>query len=174
MAVFKSNDVQLSYNLDFMKSFFENREPDCILYSLEGTKFDVHKEILYHSKWMRNIFIDAKDTCCREIEILCPCSINELETIKNFLYNGATSVDTETKVSETINNLTKIFGFPDNLFLVDDESVPNKPKLSKIKEEFDPDLNDLEENNAEYVEYQNFNEDNLYTNESFSSNIEGE
>ena len=83
---FKSSNKQSSYHLDFMKSFFENKEPDCILYSLEGTKFDVHKEILYHSKWMRNIFIDTKDICYREKEILCPCSTDELETIINFLY----------------------------------------------------------------------------------------
>ena len=115
---------------------------------------------------MRNIFIDSKDTCCREIDIFSPCSTEELNIITSFLYCDENSFDTAINVTKTMNILTKIFGFPDHLFYVNDESILNKPKLSKIKEEFDPDL----DNNS--LEYNISNPSNLDNNMSIKSEVD--
>ena len=134
--------TQIYEHHDFIDYFLQNREPDCFLYSNDGMKFDIHKEIFYHSEWMRNIFIDTKDTCCREMEIFCPCSADELDIITKFLYSGTNSFNNETEISDITNILTKIFGFSNDQFYFDDESVPCKPEVWKIKEEADQDLND--------------------------------
>ena len=127
---------------DFIDSFLQNREPDCFLYSNDGMKFDIHKEIFYHSEWMRNIFIDAKDTCCREMEIFCPCSADELDIITKFLYSGTNSFNNETEISDIQIFSLKYLDFPSDQFYFDNESVPCKPEIWKIKEEADQDLND--------------------------------
>ena len=134
--------TQIYEHHDFIDYFLQNREPDCFLYSNDGMKFDIHKEIFYQSGWMRNIFIDAKDTCCREMEIFCPCSADELDIITKFLYSGTNSFNNETEVSNITNILTKIFGFSGDHFYFDEESVLSKPEIRKIKEEADQDLND--------------------------------
>ena len=66
--------------------FLKNKESDCILYSTEGVKFNIHKEILYQTKFLQNILQSAQNTCCRPIEIICPCSETDLNFIVNFLY----------------------------------------------------------------------------------------
>ena len=132
--------TQIYEHHDFIDSFLQNREPDCFLYSNDGMKFDIHKEIFYHSEWMRNIFIDTKDTCCREIEIFCPCSADELEIITKFLYSGEIFFNNETEVSDVTNILTKIFGFSGDQFYFDDDSVLGKSKIWNIKEEANQDL----------------------------------
>ena len=133
--------TQIYEHHDFIDYFLQNREPDCFLYSNDGMKFDIHKEIFYHSEWMRNIFIDAKDTCCREMEIFCPCSADELDIITKFLYSGTNSFNNETEISDITNILTKIFGFSGDQFYFDDESVLSKSKIWNIKEEADQDPN---------------------------------
>ena len=134
--------TQVYKHHDFIDLFLQNREPDCFLYSNDGMKFDIHKEIFYHSEWMRNIFIDTKDTCCREMEIFCPCSSDELDIITKFLYSGTNSLNDEIEVSNITNVLTKIFGFSGDHFYFDEESKLSKPEIWKIKEEADQDLND--------------------------------
>ena len=141
MVLFKRN-TQIFDHLDCNEQFLQNREPDCFLYSNDGMKFDIHKEIFYHSEWMRSIFITTKDTCCREMEIFCPCSADELDTITKFLYSGTNSFNNEIEVSNITNILTKIFGFSGDHFYFDEESVLCKPGIWKIKEEADQDLND--------------------------------
>ena len=131
--------TQIYEHHDFIDSFLQNRGPDCFLYSNDGMKFDIHKEIFYHSEWMRNIFIDTKDTCCREMEIFCPCSADELDIITKFLYSGTNSFNNETEIAYITNILTKIFGFSSDQFYFDKESVLSN---WKIKEEADQDLND--------------------------------
>ena len=85
MMVILKNNVEIFDHHGFIQSYLKCKEPDCILYSKEGMKFKVHKEIFYFSKLMKNIFLDIKDTCCREVEVFCPCSESELESIVNFL-----------------------------------------------------------------------------------------
>ena len=141
MVLFKRK-TQIFDHFDCIEEFLQKREPDCFLYSNDGMKFDIHKEIFYHSEWMRNIFIDAKDTCCREMEIFCPCSADELDIITKFLYSGTNSFNNEIEVSNITNILTKIFGFSGDHFYFDEESALSKPEIRKIKEEADQDLND--------------------------------
>ena len=40
---------------DFIESFLQNKEPDCILFSKEGIKFDIHKELLYQTGHRRPV-----------------------------------------------------------------------------------------------------------------------
>ena len=40
---------------DHMETFFRNKETDCVIFSEEGMNFNVHKEILSQTEFMRNI-----------------------------------------------------------------------------------------------------------------------
>ena len=109
-----------NYNLffqhdTFMESFLKNKETDCVLYSIEGTKFNIHKEIIFQSKLLRNISLNLHDWCYQNIEIFCPCKEDELESVLNFLYNGTTDFDNERDVLKVLENLRTLFGFPEKL-----------------------------------------------------------
>ncbi len=69
--------------------------------------------------------------------IFCPCSENELESILNFLYNGTISYNEETDVAQILDNLTKIFGFSERLFSIEDCSMINNTETIENKEEFE-------------------------------------
>ena len=114
-----------------MQLFLKNKETDCILHSQDAIKFNIHKEILYQSKLFENILIIGQSVCCKDIEIYCPCSENELESILTFLYDGKISSDEETKIVKTLDILTNIFYFPESLFSVE---ISNKAKFSEIFE----------------------------------------
>ena len=58
-------------NLDF---YTKTKSPDCILYSQDGSKFKVHKEIFCQTSFQRKILSTAKENYCRTPEILCPCT----------------------------------------------------------------------------------------------------
>ena len=77
MVILKS-DTQ-GFNHDFIQTFFRDKESDCSFYSADGMKFQINKEMFCSSDFMRNVLIEAENTCCKEIEILCPCSSDELE-----------------------------------------------------------------------------------------------
>ena len=123
------NDEQLFEHDTFMESYLKKEEPDCILYSKEGIKFNIHKEILYQTKLMKNILLSGHSVCCQNIEIFCPCSENELESVLNFLYNGTNSYNEKTEVTQILDHLIKIFGFPKKLFSVEDCSIYNVAAL---------------------------------------------
>ena len=55
MAVTLSNTELLFQDVTFLDTFIKNEETDCILYSKEGIKFNIHKEILYQAEMMRSI-----------------------------------------------------------------------------------------------------------------------
>ena len=67
--VFLRSDVQTFDHQEFIESFLQNKEPDCILYSREGTKFDIHKEILLQSQLMKNILLYERNICCQNMEM---------------------------------------------------------------------------------------------------------
>ena len=46
---------------DHMDLFFKNKETDCVLYSKEGGKLNVHKEVLAQTDFLRNIISSNKD-----------------------------------------------------------------------------------------------------------------
>ena len=113
MVILK-NQSQIFQSHDFVESFLKSKEPDCTLYSEEGMKYNIHKEIFYQTQFMRNIFESSNTICCKEKEIFCPCSGNELESMVNFLYNGRASSLKVTDIAKILDNLTRIFGFPEN------------------------------------------------------------
>ena len=83
MVLMKS-DIQVFGNEDLQESFFRLKEADCVLYSQEGTKFKIHKEILCQTRFLQNIlFSSANSACCRNLEIFCPCSIDDLGKFRN-------------------------------------------------------------------------------------------
>ena len=70
----------------YIESYFKKKETDCIVYSNNGVEFNIHKEVLYQTKFMQNILLSAYHNCCGTIEIICPCSEAELDYMVNFLY----------------------------------------------------------------------------------------
>merc|ERR1712228_1033358 len=87
MVLFKSPRNLFDY-IDLQKSLFKLKQHDCILYSDDGFKINIHKDILCQTKSMQNILLSADNSCCKSIEIFCPCSSQELEILVKFLYYG--------------------------------------------------------------------------------------
>ena len=113
---FKFRDQIASFesHLDF---YLKNKSTDCILYSEDGSKFKVHKELLGQTDFLRKILSGTKDHCCGTIEVICPCSKEELKHLVNFLYDGEIHCEKESDALKIIDNLRKIFGFQRNLNL---------------------------------------------------------
>ena len=68
------------------------------------------------------ILSSTKEHCCSTIEVLIPCSKEELKHLVNFLYDGEIHCENKFDSLKVIENLQKIFGFPRNL----DLSYPNE------------------------------------------------
>ena len=138
MVVLKNTD-QTFQDDNFMESFLINEDADCVLYSSDGKKFNIHKEIFYQTRLMRNVLLTHHGTCFKNLEIFCPCSESELESIVNFLYSGKISFDELNDVAKILNNLTKIFGFHEKLFTVEDCSMLTEAECKRK----DSQLNDF-------------------------------
>ena len=146
----------------FMELFLKSKEPDCVLYSKEGVKFNIHKEILYQSKLMKNISIQYYSGYYQDIEIFCPCPANEIESVLNFLYNGPITFNEETETSQIVDNLIKIFGFSEKLFSVKTCPSVDANANMEFEKEFDTSKEDVvEEINAS-------NQDNKKTNSTYN------
>ena len=135
MVILK-NDQLLLDRTNFLESILKNKRHDCILYSSEGMKFSIHKEIFFESKLMQNILKNANH-CCKVLEIITPCSKNELEYIVNLLYSGRISCLKQFEMLQVQENLTKIFGFPASLFTYENPSKSNLEKGHKIEEKLE-------------------------------------
>ena len=132
---------------DYFYEYLENKSPDCILYSKDGGKFKIHKEILCQTNFLRKILSSAKENCCGGmLEILCPCSKKDLGHLIDFLYKGEINFENENDSVDIQENLSKIFGFPKNLSLKNPNQVrrqwmtqihcsPNTDILAEIKTE---------------------------------------
>ena len=114
MTIF-ANKNQIPLITDYLDRYLKWKSENCILYSEEGVDFKIHKEIFVQTDFMREILFSAKDHCCEEIEIFCPCSTEELNYLVNFLYNGEIYCDENKDATQIIQNLSKVLGFPDNL-----------------------------------------------------------
>merc|ERR1712079_582947 len=77
---------------------------------------------------MGNIFLEAKDACCKQPEIFLPCSEEEIESIINFLYCGSISLISKSNIFKILDCLTRIFGFPNNLFSIEDQFMLNNQR----------------------------------------------
>ena len=79
---------------------------------------------------MRTILTTTQVNCCSPVEILCPCQKNELDQLVNFLYSGEIRSTEESESLKTIENLIKIFGFPENLKRNCDAEYPGSDTVS--------------------------------------------
>ena len=108
IAVYNKEPLVL---INAMESYFKSTPPDCSLFSDDNYGILIHKELMYQTKFMREIIstvgIDSK------IEVFCPSlSKEELEIIVDFFYNGKIFYANQTVVSEVSKNLEELFGFP--------------------------------------------------------------
>jgi hypothetical protein len=122
MIQFIFKDQIVSYE-DYMDTYLKNKSRDCILYSEDGSKFKVHKEMFGQTQFLRKILSCASERCCGTIEVFCPCSEDELNHLVNFLYDGEIHCEEEFDSLKILENLNKIFGFSNDLTM----KMPNDP-----------------------------------------------
>ena len=102
---------------DYMNSYVAKKSADCILYSEDGSQFKIHKELFGQTEFMRQILKSVNGHCCSMIEIICPCKKGDLQNLVHFLYHGEIHCDNETDYHAIFKNLSKIFGFAEDLHL---------------------------------------------------------
>ena len=100
-----------------MNTHFKRKASDCILYSQDGVKFNIHKELFCQTNFLRKLLLSTNNHYCDKLEVLCPCSKDELSYLVNFLYKGEIECAEEFDLLIIQENLYKIFGFPKNLGL---------------------------------------------------------
>ena len=99
-----------------MDSYFRQMPTDCSLFSEDGNEVQVHKELLFQTKYLRKMIKSLKMDYSR-IEIMCPSlSSEELQDIVKFLYSGKISCTDQSTASHIFQNLTQLFGFPSKNF----------------------------------------------------------
>ena len=70
-----------------MDSYFKQIPPDCSLFSQDNHEIQIHKELLYQTKFAREMIKSVGLDL--NIEVICPSlSKDELETVVDFLYSG--------------------------------------------------------------------------------------
>ena len=89
---------------------------------------------------MQNILTSAKESCCQNLVIICPCSKVELEYVVKFLYKGQLNCDSSFDFAIILKILTKVFGFPEKF-------------LDEWQEEFE-----ITENNFDLVDLDSIEE----------------
>ena len=111
------NSKEHSTNIkDYLHLYLKS--PNCILYSQDGFSFKIRKELLSQTKFLREI-LSSEDNCCGTLEVICPCTEQELAHLVNFLYDGEIHFENYNDFCKIQDNLNKIFGFPQNLSLYD-------------------------------------------------------
>ena len=123
----------LSAILDYKETYFKNKPEDCILYAEDGTDFKIHKEVLGQTVFLRKILFTTINHCCDTIEIICPCTKEELEKLVNFLYHGEIQCENDFESFKSQEDLSKIFGFPED-FSIEFQiaTLLDDPALSSI------------------------------------------
>ena len=94
-------------------SYLKNKPPDCILYSEDGVEFKSHKKLFCQTKFMRELL--KCGNCCGTIDIIFPCSKEELAKLIDFVVHGKIQCEDEIVSSKVFENLSKILGFPTDL-----------------------------------------------------------
>ena len=119
--------------LDYKDTFFKNKPEDCIIYSEDGSNFRIHKELLGQTEFLRKILFTANSQCCGTIEIICPCTKEELARLVHFLYHGEIQCDNVFDYFKSQEDLSQIFGFPED-FNIECQIVTllDDPTLSSI------------------------------------------
>ena len=123
----------LSAILDYRETYFKNKPEDCILYAEDGTVFKIHKELLGQTEFLRKVLFTTINHCCDTIEIICPCTKEELEKLVHFLYHGEIQCENVFESFKSQEDLSKIFGFPED-FNVECQiaTLLDDPALSSI------------------------------------------
>ena len=94
-----------------MDTYFKNTPPDCTLFSKDNDEIWVHKELLYQTKYLRDM-LKSVDTDSK-IEVICPSlTTEELKIIVDFLYSGKVFCENQICVSQVSKDLMDLFGFP--------------------------------------------------------------
>ena len=93
---FKFGD-QISSFENYFDFYLKNKSTDCVLYSEDGGKFKVHKELFGQNDFLREILLSTKEHCCGTIEVLIPCSKVDLKHLVNFLYDGEIHCENEAE-----------------------------------------------------------------------------
>ena len=103
--------------VDYIKSDIKLRPPDCSLFSEDGYEIPIHKEVLYQTKFLREIG-KSMDCCCCKMELFFPMLAKEdLEVMAKFLYNGKIICKNKSDLCRVVVNLTQFFGFPNYMDL---------------------------------------------------------
>jgi len=150
----------------YLDTYLKNKPADCVLYSEDGTEFKIRKELLSQTKFLRKILSSAKDHCCNIIEILCPCSKEELGRLVEFLYHGKIICDRKNGSFHILENLTKIFGFPNFQFdlpenftcddeietLISDHSLSTSIEIEEFAIKEEPIEKASSDSNADFLE----------------------
>ena len=111
-----------------MDSYFKQIPPDCSLFSRDGHEILVHKEVLYQTRFMRQM-IRSLDTEHCDIKLLLPSLWrSELELVVKFLYNGEIYCPDQT----VFDDLTQLFGFPSKNFAFNGIIVKNETQEPEV------------------------------------------
>ena len=113
MVKLVSESPLFAMDQEFINLFYKKKPTDCILYSEDGIQFKIHREILSQTEPMQNILTSAKESCCQNLEIICPCSKVELEYVVKFFYTGKLNCESSFDFAIILKILTKVFGFPE-------------------------------------------------------------
>ena len=70
--------------------------------------------MLSQTAFLRKILFTTINHCCDTIEIICPCTKEELEKLVNFLYHGEIQCENDFESFKSQEDLSKIFGFPED------------------------------------------------------------
>ena len=59
--------------IDHMDTYFKEKPPEVSLVSKDGHEIQIHKELLYQTKFLQKVLKTASLECCNcKIEIFCP------------------------------------------------------------------------------------------------------
>ena len=98
--------------INYIVSDIKLQPPDCSLFSEEGFEISIHKEVLYQTKFMREM-LKSMDCCCGKVELFFPTLPKEdLEVMVNFLYSGKIICRNRSDLCKVVVNLTQFLGFP--------------------------------------------------------------
>ena len=103
--------------INYIVSDIKLQPPDCSLFSEEGFEIPIHKEVLYQTKFMREM-LKSMDCCFDKVELFFPTLAKEdLEVMVNFLYNGKIICRNRSDLCKVVVNLTQFLGFPNYMDL---------------------------------------------------------
>ena len=130
---------------NYLEGFLKNKTPDCIIYSEDGAEFKTHKELFCQTQFMRELL--KSQSCCGLMEVIFPCSNEELGHLVNFLNEGKIEYNKKRDSLKIIENLNKILGFPsdyiDNIIPVPRPATLDETENNGVEVEILPKTSNL-------------------------------